>query len=193
MNLQQKSLKLFYPLLIRLGKWSKKNRKVLINLEKNSKGFYDLSFEKNKGAIISTSSLLGKKILIVNTASGCGYTSQYEKLEELATTYPNTEVVCFPANDFKQQEKASDDNIASFCKLNYGNRFTLAKKTVVVKKEGQHPIYEWLCDPAKNGWNDRAPSWNFCKYLIDEVGNLVGFFEAGIEPDEKSITDHLQK
>jgi glutathione peroxidase len=91
-------------------------------------------------------------------------------------------IIGFPANDFGNQEKGDNATIAAFCKKNYGVSFPLAEKSIVVKKDGQHPLFKWLTDPAKNGWNKQAPTWNFCKYLIDENGNLLRFSDSNVEP-----------
>ena len=109
----------------------------------------------------------------------------------MAEKYPDLKIICFPSNDFKQQEKESNEKIAAFCEINFGNKFLLTQKAVVLKKDDQHPVYKWLCDALQNGWNEKVPTWNFCKYLVDETGNLIGFFEAGIEPGDTQITSLL--
>jgi glutathione peroxidase len=125
----------------------------------------------------------GKKIIIVNTASDCGYTGQYEELQKLYSQRKSEIVIIgFPANDFKQQEKGSNEEIASFCKKNYGVEFPLAMKATVIKNDQQHAIFKWLSDPAQNGWNTQAPSWNFSKYVLDEEGKLIGYFDPGVSP-----------
>jgi glutathione peroxidase len=134
----------------------------------------------------------GKKILIVNTASECGYTPQYEDLQKLATAYPEKLVVLgFPANDFGGQEPGSNTEITSFCKKNYGVTFPLFEK-ISVKGETMHPLYKWLSTPALNGWNDKTPSWNFCKYMLDEEGKLIKFFPSRVKPMDAEITDLLK-
>ncbi len=134
----------------------------------------------------------GKKILLVNTASECGFTPQYEDLQKLAAAYPEKLVVIgFPANDFGGQEPGSNTEITSFCKKNYGVTFPLFEK-ISVKGETMHPLYQWLSDPKKNGWNDKAPNWNFCKYLLDEEGKLVKFFPSRVNPMSNEITDLLK-
>ena len=105
-----------------------------------------------------------KKVLIVNTASDCGFTGQYEALEKLSKQYEGKLVVIgFPANDFKGQEKADEKNIASFCQKNYGVTFQMFDK-IIVKGENAHPLYKWLSTKELNGWNEETPNWNFCKY-----------------------------
>ena len=127
----------------------------------------------------------GKKLLIVNTASKCGYTHQYAELERLyEKNQDRLAILAFPSGDFRDQEFEDDDTITTFCKINYGIRFPVMKKSIVLKKEGQNSIYNWLTDKAKNGWNSKAPYWNFCKYLIDERGNLTHFFGPSVSPSE---------
>jgi len=133
-------------------------------------------------------SLKGKKILLVNTASECGYTGQYDQLQKLYSGYNNQLVIIgFPANDFKEQEKGTNEEIAAFCKQNYGVSFPLAEKSVVVKASHQNNIFQWLTDPAKNGWNKQAPTWNFCKYLVNEEGMLTNYFGPAVEPTSEEI------
>ncbi|MEO7047163.1 MAG: glutathione peroxidase, partial [Ferruginibacter sp.] len=140
------------------------------------------------------STLKNKKVMLVNTASDCGYTKQYDGLQELHEKFKDKVVIIgFPANDFGAQEKGSDDTIAEFCKVNFGVTFPLAKKSTVVKGAEQSEVYQWLTDEHKNGWNNTAPTWNFCKYLIDEKGNITHFFEAGVEPMGKEIAAAIEE
>jgi glutathione peroxidase len=130
----------------------------------------------------------GKKILLVNTASECGYTPQYESLQKLHELHgKEIAVLGFPCNDFGAQEPDDEKAISSFCESNYGVTFPLFSKIHVVGKE-KHPLYAWLSDPAKNGWNSQKPTWNFCKYLVDEEGKLLHFFNAAVDPLDKLIT-----
>ena len=145
-----------------------------------------------EGQTIDFSKFKGKKVLIVNTASKCGYTPQYAELEQLHKAYGSKLVIVgFPANDFKAQEKGSNEQIASFCKKNYGVEFPIAAKASVVKGSNQHPVFAWLSDPAKNGWNKEAPAWNFSKYIIDEEGKLIGYFDPGVSPLGKDFLKAL--
>jgi glutathione peroxidase len=143
---------------------------------------YDLSVTLNNGGTLPLSTLKGKKILFVNTASDCGYTAQYEDLQALHERLPGLTIIGFPANDFKEQEKRSDEDIAAFCKINYGVTFPLARKSSVVKGKEQVDVFRWLSDHHQNGWNDQAPTWNFSKYLVNEQGHLTHYMDPSITP-----------
>lgn len=156
----------------------------------NSKGtsLYNLSVHLNDGSELRLEKLQGKKILLVNTASNCGYTGQYDELQKLYKQFEGSLVViAFPANDFKEQEKGDDAQIAEFCRVNYGVTFPLAKKSTVVRSPGQNEIFRWLSSPELNGWNDQEPTWNFSKYLVDEHGTLVKYFDPGVSPLSKEV------
>jgi glutathione peroxidase len=149
---------------------------------------YDLSFTMNNGETIPLSTYKGKKILLVNTASDCGYTDQYEDLQKLYEENKDSLVIIgFPANNFKEQEKGTDEEIAEFCKLNYGVTFPLAKKSSVAPGPDQHPVFQWLTDKNKNGWTSKKPSWNFSKYLVNENGILVNYFDPSISPTGSEV------
>ena len=153
--------------------------------------FYDLKATSIDGDEISFEKYKGKKVLIVNTASSCGYTYQYEGLQKLNDIYGNdVEVLGFPANDFLFQERGSDSDIADFCEKNYGVTFQMFSK-ITTKGRNQSPVYTWLTNKYLNGWNEKKPTWNFCKYLIDENGNLVEFFDKSVKPMSKEITELL--
>lgn len=186
---RQKILKAVYPLLAWVNKFSQKNREALAHVAVAPPvSFYSLKLILNDGAEQDMNSLKGKKILLVNTASDCGYTSQYEQLQKLYSQYSDRLLVIgFPANDFKEQEKGTDEEIAGFCKKNFGVSFPLAKKSVVVKAPEQNDVFRWLTDPAQNGWNKQAPTWNFCKYLLNEQGALIDYYGPGIEPMSEEI------
>lgn len=189
---KQTFMKFFYPAIEAVGKLFKVNSKVLSSQTLANTSFYDLKPIMNNGKEYDFSLLRHKKVLIVNTASNCGYTAQYDDLEKLyGIEKDKLEIIAFPANDFKEQEKDDDETIASFCKINFGVTFPLMKKTVVVKREDQSNVYNWLTQKEKNGWNTQEPTWNFCKYLIDENGNLTHFFEASISPLGKELTDAI--
>ena len=154
--------------------------------------FYSLSGTLNNGKEFLFESLQGKFVLLVNTASECGYTGQYDNLEKLHQLYKDKLVVLgFPANDFGGQEPGSDADISEFCRINFGVTFTLFTKAPVTGSSIQ-PVFQWLTDPAKNGWNEQAPAWNFCKYLVDDKGVLVKFFSPGVDPLSEAIVNELQ-
>jgi glutathione peroxidase len=134
------------------------------------------------------STLKGKKIMIVNTASRCGLTPQYEKLEDLYTKYKskNFVIVGFPANDFLMQEPGSNEDIAKFCKKNYGVSFPMMSKISVNGKK-IHPVYKFLTKKSLNGMQDNKVEWNFQKYLLDENGYLVKVISPSTQPDDSSI------
>jgi glutathione peroxidase len=156
--------------------------------------FYDLEATRNNGETFEFAALKGKKVLVVNTASNCGYTGQYAELQDLYNRYKNEiEILAFPANDFKEQEKGTDAEIAEFCRLNFGIGFPLMKKTSVIAGEAQHPVYRWLTDPAKNGWNSRTPEWNFSKYLVDEQGRLTHYFGASVSPLDDELISAIRE
>lgn len=154
---------------------------------------YDFKIKTLDGKTIDFAQYKGKKLLIVNTASKCGFTPQYEDLEKLNKEYGSKiTILGFPCNDFGGQEPGTNEEIGAFCQKNFGVTFQLFDK-VDVKGEGKAPIYDWLTDPKKNGWNDKEPSWNFCKYLINEKGELVNFYGSGVKPFDKEIIDEINK
>jgi glutathione peroxidase len=147
---------------------------------------YDFKMKSLTGKEVDFSQYLGKNLLIVNTASKCGYTYQYEGLQKLHEQYGDrVTVLGFPANNFLWQEPGSNSNIEEFCQVNYGVTFPMFEK-ISVKGFNQHPLFAWL--QMKSG---RKPSWNFCKYLIDKSGNVTAFFDSNVEPLDKQITDKL--
>jgi glutathione peroxidase len=155
-----------------------------------SESIYEMKVRLNNGEEISLSSFKGKKIMIVNTASDCGFTPQYADLETLYEKQKERlTIIGFPSNDFGEQERGNDEEIASFCKINFGVSFPLAKKSSVKKTPDQNKIFQWLSDPAKNGWNDQEPVWNFSKYLLDENGLLIDYFGPSISP----LSDEVMK
>ena len=102
-------------------------------------------------------------------------------------------VIGFPANDFKEQEKGTDNEIAAFCKKNYGISFPLAAKSSVIKGEQQNEIFKWLSDKKLNGWNDQQPTWNFSKYLVNENGVLINYFDPAVSPASDEIKNAISK
>jgi glutathione peroxidase len=184
MTLRQRILKWVYPLLVLLGK-ARSSAQVKMNNENKTpqRQVYDLEVELNNSSKLPLSKLQGKKILVVNTASDCGYTGQYAELQQLYEQNKDKLVILgFPSNDFKEQERGSDEEIAQFCQVNYGVTFPLAKKSTVLPGAEQNPLFGWLSKKDENGWNDKAPSWNFSKYLLNEEGVLTHYFEPSVSP-----------
>jgi glutathione peroxidase len=195
MTYRQKVLKAVYPALMWITKLAGKNSKKLNNMDKEPvTSFYTLKGILNNGDTLDFASLQGKKVLLVNTASDCGYTNQYDDLQKLAEQYKSKLVVLgFPANDFKEQEKGSDADIATFCKANFGVTFPLMKKSVVIKSAEQNPVFQWLTDSSKNGWSNQFPSWNFSKYLINEKGILTNYFDPSVSPLSAEVKQAAEK
>ncbi len=190
MTLRQHILKLLYPVLMYFTKKKNINATVKVNNIAPHEPFYTLRSTLNNGKELSFETLKGKKVLLVNTASNCGYTNQFTDLQTLHEKYTESLVVLgFPANDFKEQEKGDDAEIEQFCKINFGVTFSLMRKSSVVKGPDQNPVFDWLTNQEKNGWNSKAPSWNFSKYLIDENGKLVNCFGPSISPISKEVLD----
>ncbi|MFC4233402.1 glutathione peroxidase [Parasediminibacterium paludis] len=188
MTVKQRILKTIYPLIMLKGKWlpSKIDIQKNVVLAPSTTSIYDLELVLNDGNTITLNKYKGQKLVIVNTASDCGYTGQYDELESVYTEYKGkVMVIAFPANNFQNQESADDNTIAQFCRMNYGISFPIAKKTSVIKNTHQHPIFQWLSSKEKNGWCRQAPIWNFCKYVINEEGILTHFFSQNISPTSK--------
>lgn len=189
---KQQFLKTVYPIFQKLTNLFKIHRNILQSNTAAVTNFFDLSVTLTTGKTVSMETFKGKKILIVNTASDCGYTAQYDDLEKLYQQHKNNLIIiAFPANDFKEQEKNDDAAIAEFCKINYGVTFPLAQKSVVINNTNQHAVFKWLTQKDLNGWNSKAPTWNFCKYLVNEQGNLTHFFEAAVNPLGQEITSAI--
>lgn len=183
MNFIKKIISSFYKTRMKFSKLTGLGIKVETNnSNKNAlMNFYSLKATTNTGQEILFDKYRGKKILIVNLASQCGFTPQYKELEQLHQQNKNMVVLGFPSNDFGAQEPGSDKEIAEFCKINYGVTFQLFKKGNV-KGNTKQPVYKWLSDANKNGWNNEQPKWNFYKYLVDENGNLVNVFSSSVSP-----------
>jgi len=195
MTLRQKFLKTVYPVWMWWGKLRGKNVAELTNNQKQPVvSFYSLKGVLNNNAGLDFNSLKGKKVLLVNTASNCGYTNQYDDLQKLYEQNQDSLVIIgFPANDFKEQEKGSDEEIAEFCKFNYGVTFPLMKKSSVIKSPQQNSVFQWLTDSTKNGWNNKQPTWNFSKYLVNEQGILTNYFGSSVSPMSKDVLDAIKK
>jgi glutathione peroxidase len=145
-----------------------------------------------EGSTIDFASFKGKKILVVNTASECGYTPQYEDLQKLYDQYKSKLVIVgFPANNFGGQEPGSDTEIRAFCKARYGVSFPLASK-VSVKGNDMAPIYKWLTSKSENGVLDASISWNFNKFLLDENGKMLAYFPSKVKPMSDEILQYLR-
>lgn len=193
MTYRQKVLKAIYPVYMWYTKLTGKNTKELTGAKQPPVSFYSLKGVKNNGDTLDFGSLKGKKVMLVNTASDCGYTNQYNDLQKLSEQYKDKLVVIgFPANDFKEQEKGSDEEIAKFCKANFGVTFPLMGKSKVIKSLQQNPVYQWLTDSAKNGWNNKPPSWNFAKYIINENGVLTNYFGSSISPMSNEVCKAIE-
>jgi glutathione peroxidase len=153
---------------------------------------YEIKVKTIDGTETTLSSFKGKKMLIVNVASECGYTPQYADLQKLHEQYGDkVAVLGFPTNDFGAQEPGNEETIKSFCQKNYGVTFPMFSK-IQVKGNDMHPLYQWLTDPEKNGWNNRQPAWNFNKYLVDENGNLTDYFPSKVKPMDELILSKLR-
>ena len=196
MSFRQKILKAVYPAFILYNKITGKSNKVLTDEQRSAPpfSFYDLSVVLNNGDTLSMAALKGKKILLVNTASDCGFTAQYTDLQKLYENHKERlQVIGFPANDFKEQEKGTDKEIAEFCRSNYGVTFPLVKKCSVIKGGEQNKVFQWLTDKTRNGWNDKAPGWNFTKYLVNEKGLLTNYFGSSVSPVSKELQAAINK
>lgn len=157
------------------------------------KNFHDFTVTAIDGSSFPLTSLKGKKVMVVNVASKCGLTPQYEQLQELYDTYKdnNFVIIGFPANNFMEQEPGTNDEIVQFCKLNYGVTFPLMEK-ISVKGDDMAPIYRWLTMKSENGVLDAEVTWNFQKFLIDENGNWVKTFEPKTNPLDQAIVDWVK-
>ena len=195
MTYRQKLLKAVYPAFMWFTRLTGTNAAKLSNKDKTPVvPFYTLKAILNNGDTLDFAGLQGKKVLLVNTASDCGYTHQYEDLQSLyAENREKLVVIGFPANDFKEQEKGTDEEIGAFCKKNYGVTFPLVLKSVVIKSAGQHPVFQWLSDKAKNGWNDKQPTWNFSKYLVNEKGILTHYFDPSVSPSSDEVKNAINE
>lgn len=156
------------------------------------KNFHSFKMKGIDGKEIDFSQFKGKKIIVLNTASKCGYTPQYADWEKFHKANKDVVILGFPANEFGGQEPGSNSEIASFCQLNYGVSFQMMEK-VVVKGSAKCDLYQWLTDKSQNGWNEKEPSWNFCKYVINEKGELANFFASGVKPTSPEFMEALKK
>jgi len=165
---------------------------ILPSLLSAQKSFHDFTVKDINGFDYKLSQFQGKKVLVVNTASKCGLTPQYEDLEKLYREYQDKGfvIVGFPSNDFAGQEPGTNEEIAIFCSTKYEVSFPMMSK-IKVKGEGIHPVYHWLTKASENGVEDSRVSWNFQKYMIDEQGALVGHVPPRKKPHCREIMEWL--
>jgi glutathione peroxidase len=157
------------------------------------KTLHDFTVESIDGKEIDLSTFKGKKVLVVNTASKCGFTPQYEILQKLYEEYggENFEIIGFPANNFLRQEPGTNEEIKEFCSVNYGVTFPMMAK-ISVKGKNQHPLYAWLTKKSQNTVMDSKVKWNFQKYLIDEDGRLVTMVSPRTSPTNDTIVSWIK-
>ena len=167
---------------------------ILTSVAFSQKSFYDFKVKDINGKDFDLSSLKGKKILVVNTASKCGFTPQYKQLQALFETYVGKKftIIGFPANNFMKQEAGTNQEIAEFCQKNYGVTFQMMSK-ISVKGDDMNPLYQWLTSKNQNGVMDSEVKWNFQKYLIDENGKLVDVLYSKVKPDDDQIVGWIKK
>jgi len=159
----------------------------------SQKSFYDFKVKDIEGNDFNLSSLKGKKVLVVNTASKCGNTPQYADLEKLYKEYKNQKLVIigFPANNFGKQEPGTNEEIEEFCTKNYGVTFPMMSK-ISVKGDDIDPLYQWLTSKSQNGVMDSEVKWNFQKYLIDENGKLVDVVDPKVKVDNDKVLSWIK-
>lgn len=173
---------------------NKGNEKIMNDEQPTTKqSVHQFKVKDLSGKEFDFSSLKGKKVMIVNTASKCGLTPQYEKLEALYKKYQNQNfvIIGFPSNDFMHQEPGTNEEIAEFCQKNYGVTFPIMDK-VLVKGEDKCEVYKFLTKKELNGLEDNTVKWNFQKYLIDDNGYLVKVIAPTTEPDDKEIAQWIE-
>lgn len=157
-----------------------------------AKSIYDFTIKSLDGGTIDFSQFKGKKILIVNTASKCGFTPQYKGLEALYKAHKdNLVIVGFPSDNFGGQEYQEDGQIKDFCEKNFGVTFPLTTR-VDVKGDNATPVFKYLCHKSENGVLDATISWNFNKFIIDENGNLLAHFDSKVTPDSPELLKYIQ-
>jgi glutathione peroxidase len=171
------------------GSVQKQDPSTIVSLDQMimEKSIYDFKMKDINGQEVDFSQYKGKKLLLVNVASKCGYTPQYEDLQKLHEEHGDkVTIIGFPANNFGGQEPGTNEEIKEFCSSKFGVTFQMMDK-VSVKGADKHPLYRWLSDKNMNGWNEKEPSWNFCKYFINEKGELVKFFPSSVKPMDEEI------
>jgi len=170
-----------------------KNTSMAVDEQKTAENIFQFEVTDLYGDKFDFAGLKGKKIMVVNTASECGLTPQYAELQKLYDTYKdkNFIIVGFPANNFGGQEPGSDQEIATFCKKNYGVTFPMMSK-ISVKGEDMHELYHFLTEKSKNGLENSEVAWNFQKYLLNEKGELVRVVEPKTLPTDASIINWIE-
>lgn len=160
----------------------------------SEKNIYAFEAETQKGEKVKLDKYKGKVLLIVNTASECGFTPQFKDLEELRKEFDSQkfEILAFPSNDFGQQEPLNDEAIGKFCAINYHTHFTIFKKTRV-RGDYAAPLFKFLSDKKLNGNVNSSPRWNFHKYLVNSKGEVVDYFYSFTKPNSSKIKKKIQK
>lgn len=191
-------MSILYAVLSFLGCKQVKSKPDNINMSDKSTFYEFLEANPNAkvksidGKEVDYTQFKGKKVLIVNTASECGYTPQYEDLEKLYQTYKDKLIILgFPANNFGGQEPGSNEEIKEFCKSKYSVTFPMFEK-ISVLGDDIAPLYKWLTSKDMNGWNEQQPKWNFNKYLLDENGNLIKYYSSAVKPMSDDIVSQLK-
>lgn len=164
------------------------------NMPQETQNIYQFKVTDLQGNVFDFSTLKGKKIIIVNTASKCGLTPQYEALQDIYETYEKDGVVVvgFPSNDFLWQEPGGSEKIASFCQVNYGVTFPMMEK-IKVKGSKKHDVYAFLTEKSKNGYEDSKVKWNFQKYLINREGELEKIISPKTKPNAPEVIAWIEK
>jgi glutathione peroxidase len=175
-------IKVFFQTLLTKASLSKLN---------NMQTIYNITINSLAGTPVDLSAYKGQHILFVNVASKCGFTPQYEGLQELSDTYKGKlTVIGVPCNQFGKQEPGTATDIENFCEVNYGVTFPITEK-IDVKGSEQHPLYQWLTKKDHNGVSNSSVKWNFQKYLVSPEGTLVDYYFSITKPTSKKITKHL--
>lgn len=166
---------------------------LILSITIQAQTIYDFKVTDIEGKPFDLSSLKGKKVMLVNTASKCGLTPQFEQLQQLYTQFKDSNfvIVGFPSNDFYKQDPGSNEEIKSFCIKNYGVTFPMMGK-IVLKGDTIEPLYQFLTTKSKNGLEDNEVKWNFQKYLINEQGKLVRVVSPRVKPMDESIIDWIR-
>jgi len=151
--------------------------------------FYDLTIKNIAGEPMDLRALSGRRIMLVNVASECGYTPQYTQLQEMHVTFPEIDIIGMPCNDFGNQEPGEAKEIKEFCSINYGVQFRLTEKLKIVTDP--HPLIQWLTKRELNGKMDAEIKWNFSKFILNEDGTLKYFFPSSVEPFDDRILKGL--